>query len=330
MSDDTETMAGPGGDGVAVDGAAHDDGGGRAAVPVSAFDDPHMQPYAKNPRRAEAIVGLILLLGLAGFAAYGALYWVGGQTQWEGIFMGVGLFAFGFGMSAWGKYLLPVGPFEEERHSLAGTEPEVEAMAAAVSDRGKMIFRRRGFLGTILGAGAGVMGLVLGFPLLRSLGPQPKKSLAVTDWKKGAYLVDLDGRRIHQSDLEVGGSLTVFPEGNAGSAVDQTMLIRPKPASEGDIVTMPGRETWGPKGYLAYSKLCTHAGCPVGLYEEVLEKLLCPCHQSLFNVLTGANPIFGPAPRPLPQLPLHIDAQGFLRAQDGYDQPVGPGYWERP
>ncbi|MGA2521394.1 MAG: Rieske 2Fe-2S domain-containing protein [Acidimicrobiales bacterium] len=341
MSDDTETMVGVGGDGAPGDavhagGDAHGDGTTHAAaLPVSAFDDPHLQPYAKNPRRAEAIVGLILLVGLAGFAAYGALYWVGGQTQWEGIFMGVGLFAFGFGMSAWGKYLLPVGPFEEQRHSLAGTEPEVEAMAAAVTDRGQMIFRRRGFLGTILGAGAGVMGLVLGFPLLRSLGPQPKKSLAVTNWTKGAYLVDLNGRRIHQSDLEVGGSLTVFPEGFIGSAgnqaVDQTMLIRAQPASEGYIKTLPpGRETWGPKGYLAYSKLCTHAGCPVGLYEEILQKLLCPCHQSLFDVLVGAVPVFGPAPRPLPQLPLWIDSQGFLRAQDGYDQPVGPGYWERP
>ncbi|MGH6876918.1 MAG: ubiquinol-cytochrome c reductase iron-sulfur subunit, partial [Rhizomicrobium sp.] len=100
-------------------------------------------------------------------------------------------------------------------------------------------------------------------------------------------------------------------------------------AETADIVTLPGRETWGPKGYLAYSKMCTHAGCPVGLYEEVTQQLLCPCHQSLFNVKTGANPVFGPAPRPLPQLPLRIDSAGFLVAQAGYDQPVGPGFWER-
>ncbi len=136
----------------------------------------------------------------------------------------------------------------------------------------------------------------------------------------------LDGRRIHQADLEVGGALTVFPEGYEGSSVDQTMLIR---ADDKNIVTLPGRETWGPKGYLAYSKMCTHAGCPVGLYQELSQQLLCPCHQSLFDVLTGANPVFGPAPRPLPQLPLQIDSGGFLVAQAGYDQPVGPGYWER-
>jgi len=300
--------------------------GAAAGVPLAKFDDPHLLPYAKNPRRAEMLIGLILLIGLAGFAAYGGLYWVGGQAQWEGVFGGVGFFAFGFGLSAWGKYLLPQGPFVEERHQLASSEAEVGAMAAAIEDRGKMVFRRRGFLGTILGAGAGVMGVVIAFPLLRSLGPQPKKTFDTTNWSPNAYLVDIDGRRIHQADLEVGGALTVFPEGYAGSSVDQTMLVR---AENSDIVTLPGRETWGPKGYLAYSKMCTHAGCPVGLYEELTQQLLCPCHQSLFDVKTGANPVFGPAPRPLPQLPIKIDSRGFLRAQAGYDQPVGPGFWER-
>ncbi|HVA02457.1 MAG TPA: ubiquinol-cytochrome c reductase iron-sulfur subunit [Acidimicrobiales bacterium] len=300
--------------------------GAPAGVPITKFDDPHLQPYAKNPRRAEMLIGAILLIGLAGFCAYGGLYWVGGQTQWEAVFGGIGFFAFGFGLSAWGKYLLPQGPFVEDRHDLKSTEPEIEAMAAAIEDRGKMVFRRRGFLGTILGAGAGVMGVVITFPLIRSLGPQPKKTFDTTNWRSGSHVVDLDGRRIHRADLEVGGSLTVFPEGHQGSGVDQTMLIR---ADTKDITTLPGRDTWGPKGYLAYSKMCTHAGCPVGLYQQVAQQLLCPCHQSLFDVLTGGNPVFGPAPRPLPQLPLEIDSQGFLLAQAGYDQPVGPGFWER-
>ncbi len=300
--------------------------GAPAGVPVTKFDDPHLQPYAKNPRRAEMLIGAILLLGLAGFCAYGGLYWVGGQTQWEAVFGGVGFFAFGFGLSAWGKYLLPQGPFVEERHDLKSTEPEIEAMAAAIEDRGKMVFRRRGFLGTILGAGGAVMGVVITFPLLRSLGPPPKKTFDTTNWRSGSHVVDLDGKRIHRADLEVGGSLTVFPEGHEGSSVDQTMLIR---ADTKDIKTLPGRDSWGPKGYLAYSKMCTHAGCPVGLYQQVAQQLLCPCHQSLFDVLTGANPVFGPAPRPLPQLPLRIDSSGFLVAQAGYDQPVGPGFWER-
>jgi ubiquinol-cytochrome c reductase iron-sulfur subunit len=298
-----------------------------AGFPALAFDDPRMQPYAKHPRRTELIIGICLLVGLCGFAAYGGLYFEGGQTQLEGAFFGVGLFAFGFALSAWGKYLLPRGPFVEERHRMASSDEERDAMRSAVVSRADLTFRRRGFLGMLLAAGGGVMTIVLGFPLIRSLAPnQPGNALDVTDWKSGAHVVDLDGRRITSTDLQVGGMLTVFPEGFEGSSIDQTMLVRP---DNFDITTKPGRETWGPQGYLAFSKMCTHAGCPVGLYQELNKVLLCPCHQSIFNVMDGAQPIFGPAPRPLPQLPLYIDSRGFLRAQDGYDQPVGPGFWER-
>jgi ubiquinol-cytochrome c reductase iron-sulfur subunit len=122
----------------------------------------------------------------------------------------------------------------------------------------------------------------------------------------------------------------VFPEGfqndDEAMSQDQTILIR---VAETDFTTEPGRETWGPQGYLAYSKLCTHLGCPVGLYEKELHLLVCPCHQSMFNVLDGCVPQFGPAPRPLPQLPLYFDDSGYLRAQSGYNQAVGPGFWER-
>jgi ubiquinol-cytochrome c reductase iron-sulfur subunit len=75
--------------------------------------------------------------------------------------------------------------------------------------------------------------------------------------------------------------------------------------------------------------MCTHLGCPVGLYEQQLELLVCPCHQSMFNVRNGAVPQFGPAPRPLPQLALYFDASGNLRAQAPYDQALGPGFYER-
>jgi ubiquinol-cytochrome c reductase iron-sulfur subunit len=313
-----------------ADGGAPGDGSGTEVelFPVASFDDPHMQPMARNPRRAEAVIGIFLFLGVIGFAGYGATYWQGGQTQVEGIFLGLGLFCFGFGLSAWGKYLFPRGPFVEERHSHVSTEAEVDAMTAAVSGRAKAMFRRRGFLGGLLGLGAAVMGVVLAFPLIRSLGPAPKKTFDRTNWRAGSRLVDINGRAIRARDLEVGGVLTVFPEGFVGNAMDQTMLIRP---DSFNITTAPGRETWGPQGYLAFSKVCTHAGCPVGLYQEQTQQLLCPCHQSLFDVGQGrpANPVFGPAPRPLPQLPLRIDRSGHLRAQSGYHEPVGPGFWER-
>ncbi|HTT87165.1 MAG TPA: hypothetical protein VMF60_07350, partial [Acidimicrobiales bacterium] len=106
------------------------------SYPVASFDDPHMQPLAKNPRRTEMVVAVMLLVGLAGFAAYGGVYWVGGQTQLEAVFLGVGLFGFGFGLSAWGKYLLPQGPFVEDRHPLESGERDIEALTAAVVDRG--------------------------------------------------------------------------------------------------------------------------------------------------------------------------------------------------
>jgi len=299
------------------------------AYPVARFDDPHMLPLARNPRRTELLVAVLLLIGVAGFCAYGALYWVGGQPQWEGVYLGVGLFGFGFGLSAWGKYLLPQGPFVEDRHPFHSSEADIEAMTAAVVDRGTMVVRRRGFLGGLLAAGSGIMGVVLVFPLLRSLGPPPGTTLETTNWKAGSYLVDIHGRRIHRADLEVGGFMTVFPEGFTDenhSGYDQTVLI--KPLKEPWPVPADRRD-WIPDAYVAYSKLCTHAGCPVGLYQEQLLQLLCPCHQSLFDVTQGAKPVFGPAPRPLPQLPLMIDGDGYLRARAGYDQPVGPGFWER-
>ncbi|MDA8267679.1 MAG: Rieske 2Fe-2S domain-containing protein [Actinomycetota bacterium] len=304
-----------------------------APLPLASFDDPHLQPLAKQPGRAEGVVGILLVVGLLGFAAYGAVYWVGGQPQVEGISLGVGLFSFGFGLSAWGKYLLPQGPFMEKRHKLASSDDERAAMAAAIVERGGMMVKRRSFLGGILGIGGAVMGVVLAFPLLRSLGPVPAKTFDVTNWHKGSRLVDNLGRPVHVADLEVGGSLTVFPEGYTSEeamAVDQTILIRIA-GPDVEVVTEPSRATWGPDGYLAFSKVCTHAGCPVGLFQHQTLQLLCPCHQSLFNVGQGrpATNVFGPAPRPLPQLPLYVDDAGFLRSQAGYDQPIGPGFWER-
>jgi ubiquinol-cytochrome c reductase iron-sulfur subunit len=226
------------------------------------------------------------------------------------------------------------GPFVEERHRLRSSDAERDAMAAAVIQRGGVVVKRRGLLTGLLVGGLGVFGIVALFPLVRSLGPVPKDDLSKTNWRRGSYLVDSAGRRVHRNDIAPGGILTVFPQGHQddeqAQAVDQTVLIRltvpaPVPVPPG----LPGTENWTPEGYVAYSKLCTHLGCPVGLYEQELELLVCPCHQSMFKAYASGLPQFGPAPRPLPQLPLYIDGQGYLRAQDGYNQPVGPGYFTR-
>jgi ubiquinol-cytochrome c reductase iron-sulfur subunit len=118
----------------------------------------------------------------------------------------------------------------------------------------------------------------------------------------------------------------VFPEGSPGSADGQAVLIRVAP---GLLHPKPGREDWSPGGLVAYSKICTHAGCPVGLYQADSHQLLCPCHQSTFDVLRHAIPQIGPAAAPLPQLPLAIDADGYVVARGDFSEPVGPSFWRR-
>ena len=301
-------------------------------LPPAALDDPHLQPYAKNPDRAQAVAALAMLVGVLGFMGFGVAYWVGDNSQWEAITLGVGLLGLGFGVTAWGKYLMPQGPFVEERHEFHSTEAERAALTAAVTERGAVVLKRRGLLGGLFALGSATMGIVLLFPL-RSLGPKPGRDLFQSNWKKGSPVVAVDGRAITVDDLAVGGVLTVFPKGFEGSSPDQVVLIRLAQLGPFDpplVIKSPGRTDWGVQGYVAYSKMCTHLGCPVGLYQEQTQQLVCPCHQSIFNVLAGAIPEFGPAPRPLPQLPLTVDSAGFLRSKGGFNQAVGPGFWERP
>lgn len=300
------------------------------SLPNAKLSDPHMQDAARYPKRVERIVAVILLIGIAGVAAFGGAFWAGAKTWILAVTLGGGLFCLGFGMTAWGKYLMPRGPFVEERHTLASSGDQRESMAAALVERSGVVVKRRKMLAGLLGGGMGIFGIVAIFPLLRSLGPKPGDTLDETDWKKGTLLVDSNGKPIHKDQMQVGGIQTVYPKGKQTTgtavAVDQTVLIRVQLT---DLVTQKGRTTWAPMGYVAYSKVCTHLGCPVGLYEHELELLVCPCHQSMFNVTNGAIPQFGPAPRPLPQLPLYIGADGYIRAQAGFDQAVGPGFWER-
>lgn len=305
--------------------------GVEAAEPtaLTEADVAHLAPSVARPRRAELLVAAGFLISILGTVGFAWVYWIGGQPQAEGTLIGFAMGGAGFGMAAWGKYLMPRGPFMEEREALVTTKEEKAAFNVAFQ-RGAKPVQRRGLLGLMMGGAVAAFGVVATFPLLRSLGPRPGKRLYGTNWKKGSRLVDISGRYITTSALEVGGITTVFPEGHTGSAVDQavdqTLLLR---AATTPVTTRPGRGSWSPLGYLAYSKVCTHAGCPVSLYEEQYQQLLCPCHQSLFNVLDGAQPIFGPAPRPLPQLALMVDDEGYLASQGGYDEPIGPGFWER-
>ena len=312
----------------------------RVPMPVAALSDPHMTDAARHPKRVENVTALILFASMVLFGIAGAAYWQNWSPWTFGGALGGGLFALGFGLTAWGKYLMPQGPFVEERHKLAGTPEERDSLSAALVERTAVVVKRRRFLGGMFAGGAGIFSIVALFPLIRSLGPLPKNSLEISDWKAGTVLVDSSGRPIRRDTLLAGGIMTVYPINqmriengrvtfsDQGLATDQTVLIR---VSEGPLPqpTMPGREDWTPDGYVAYSKVCTHLGCPVGLYERELELLVCPCHQSMFNVRNGAVPQFGPAPRPLPQLPLGYNDQGYLIATAPYDQALGPGFFER-
>ena len=262
--------------------------------------------------------GISLGLGLSILASIGlvVIYVFGGQPQVEGVLLGIALGGFGASLVAWATALLRPPTESEEVHRLASPPPVAEAPASGELTRRRFLLRLVAAAGTALAA-------ALAIPVF-SLGPQPGRALFRTDWQAGARVVGSDGEPLRATDLELDSVSTVFPEGKVGSADAQTLLIRLRP---GDLDLPEGRGSWAPEGCVAYSKVCTHAGCPVGLYRAVDHVLLCPCHQSTFDVRRGAVPVFGPATRPLPQLPLEIDADGFLVAGGDFPEPVGPSFW---
>jgi ubiquinol-cytochrome c reductase iron-sulfur subunit len=252
------------------------------------------------------------------------VYVTGGQAQLEGILLGIGLGGLAVGLIAWAKNLMPTGPFVQARKVTLRQAGEVEEVEEALDESVATIGRRR-FLGRLLAVSLGAFGVAAVFPI-RSLGTRPGRALFHTSWRKGSRAVTDAGQPIRPADLPVDGVLTVFPEGAVGTEDSQTLLIR-LPA--GDYRPLPGREGWAPDDVVAFSKICTHAGCPVGLYRADSKELYCPCHQSVFEVLDGAKPAAGPATMPLPQLPLDVDAEGYLVARSDYTEPVGPGFWNR-
>jgi ubiquinol-cytochrome c reductase iron-sulfur subunit len=259
----------------------------------------------------------VAALGLA------VVYLNGGQPQAEGVLLAVAFAGLAVGFVIWAHHLLPPGPAVQERHDLASPESEREELEEDF-DRVDVLGRRR-LLVRALAAAAGALGIAALFPI-RSLGPRPGTSLSQTSWRPGSRLVTDEGRPVRLAEVAIGSLSTVFPEGHAGSADAQTVLVR---VAESELRPPAGREDWSPSGLLAYSKVCTHAGCPVGLYQADTHQLLCPCHQSAFDVLDKARPVFGPATRALPQLPLVVDDEGFVRAQSDYHDPIGPAYWDR-
>lgn len=272
--------------------------------------------------RVERAIRLLFAAAtLAGLALAG-LYVAGGQPQAEGLLLGVALGGVGLGLILWATRLLA---HEEIAEELPPPAEDPDAGIPALEDAGRTMTGRRGLLRSLLAA-LGALGIAALFPI-RSLGPAPGRALLQTGWRRGARLVAGDGTPLRVDDLEVGSIVTVFPEGDVGRPDSQVVLIR---VERSDLRLARERMAWVPAGNVAYSKICTHAGCPVGLYRAETAELLCPCHQSTFSVLDGARPLFGPAARPLPQLPIEADEHGYLRALGDFEEPVGPGFWDRP
>jgi ubiquinol-cytochrome c reductase iron-sulfur subunit len=273
-----------------------------------------------------ASIGLAIALLVSTAAAIGLtiVYATGGQPQLEGALLATALGGIAVALGWWAKHQMPGANSVEPRHALPSTDEERAAFAADFEAGERPIARRRLLVG-LLGTACTALGIAALFPV-RSLGPSPGGSLTTTGFRPGKRLVDTDGQPLRVDSLELDGIVTVFPDGEVGRADSQTLLLRLPPGVD---QPRPGRETWTVEGCIAYSKVCTHAGCPVGLYNVETRELLCPCHQSLFDAVDGARPVFGPATRSLPQLPLALDADGFLVSQSDYTEPIGPGYWSR-
>ena len=251
-----------------------------------------------------------------------------------GLGMAFGLFFIGIGAVHWAKTLMPDQEVIAYRHELKSEPEDRDAFVKAAKEGAELagLGRRPLIKRTLIGAAA-----LAGLPavlMLRDLGPLPGKELEKTNWKSGTRLVtDPGDRPIKASDLEVGAVAQVLPELLPGQkrtlediGKDAVLLIRLRPA---EFQLDEERLSWTHEGIIAFSKICSHMGCAVALYEQTTKHLLCPCHQSTFDVTRAAKVIFGPAARPLPQLAITVDSEGNLIAKQPFTEAVGPSFWER-
>jgi ubiquinol-cytochrome c reductase iron-sulfur subunit len=280
--------------------------------------------------RGRRIAGACLWLSIAGSVLFAAAFAANGNTQLEGLGAALACLGFAGALVTATRLLLPKLQTEDPWRPLRSAEVQREDAALLIDDGVRQIVGRRTWL-VRLGMGAlGALGLAALFPL-RSLGPSPARQVGASNWKAGLRLVHDDGSPVRADLLEVGSVTTAFPEGRVGPdhltdmANDAVMVVR---VYDGALRLPEARKDWAPQGFVAYSKVCTHAGCPVALYRQGPQQLMCPCHQSTFDVLDGASVVFGPAARPLPQLPLEIGSEGTLRARGALSDFVGPDAWE--
>ncbi len=329
------------------------------------FDNPGLPPHV--PRRADLnthaaeraerqvflMFGASMLGTLCFIVAYfvvpmdarGSVLGIGEMNLYHlalGLTMAVSLSGIGFGAVHWAKTLMPDEEVVEERHPQASPQEDRDGAAAILRSgwEGSQLNRRPLLLTSAAGA-LGLFAIPLVLQVAGSLGPAPGRSLYDTNWKQGLRLmIDPIGVPIRAADVTNGSIFHVMPEGFVGEeaveklgevdamiakAEDSVILVRLDP----ELIESEKQRSWGVDGIVAYSKICTHVGCPVALYEQQTHHLLCPCHQSTFDLTRDCKVIFGPADRALPQLPISIDDEGYLVADDSFREPIGPSFWER-
>jgi ubiquinol-cytochrome c reductase iron-sulfur subunit len=301
-----------------------------------------------------AISGIFGLAFVVAFIAWPWRFELGNSindyyTPVLGITLALSLLSLGFGILSWAKKLLPHEVAIQTRHD--GPSPSDEQLITGQT----MVFigeelgvARRPLLKGAVALGLAPLGLAAAAPLIGGLIENPHKGkvqmmdhTGFNPETNGGKLVRLtreDGTPIRPEDVSVGGQMTVFP-GIPGGATNEyadspTLLIhlRADDAAAAHAKSDNDHANQGAmyNNYVAYSKICTHAGCPASLYEQQTNRLLCPCHQSQFMITDNARPIFGPASRRLPMLPITVDPDGYFVATSDYPETIGPDFWERP
>jgi ubiquinol-cytochrome c reductase iron-sulfur subunit len=318
------------------DGAG--DGDGARPAPRELPADPQNLRTAKSAERLVGGLFIFSTLASIGFiAAYvglevGSVDAVFRSNLALGLSMSLAFLALAVGAVIWVRYIMPDVEITEQRHPLASDPADRKAFKETFEEGAEASqFVKRPLLRRTLIA-ATVPLAIAPIVLLRDMGPLPGKSLDHTVWRKGMRLLAYGPNTpITPGDFSSPGSMiTVVPDGFQDDpdalAAATSIIIKFQPG----VLAPPTVMNWTVDNIVCYSKICTHVGCPAALYEQTTHHILCPCHQSTFNAPRGAQVLFGPAPRPLPQLPLTTDAEGYLVAQSDFHEPVGPTYWERP
>jgi ubiquinol-cytochrome c reductase iron-sulfur subunit len=282
-----------------------------------------------SSRRAETFVAALLVLAAVlafGFTAvYAALRT---NTQLLGISLGGALLSLAAAAIVAGKFVVPQETSVEERDRLLDDE-QVDEVAELVEAGGDGLSRR----GLLVGAGglAGAAMVTAAATPLASLGPR-LTDIHDTPWHEGVRLVDDEGRPYAASEIQIGSFYTALPEGGDPELLASGLLVVRLPAA---MIQLPSsRRGWAPEGILGFSKICPHAACAISLYRYPTNAstspgpaFTCPCHYSTFSPGEGGKLLFGPAGRPLPQLPLAVDPEGNLRAAGRFDEDTGPSWW---